>query len=117
VSRIVTLNWNNFNNVKFKPKSESIFTTYLKSGTNGAFVAFIPQSTLAATKSTENTWEEIFQTILNISDYLCMGVIVFAGATWMFGNRTKALELLIGGSIGYLIIRHSHDIMLWLKGL
>lgn len=54
---------------------------------------------------------------LNIADYLCVGVIMFAGACWMFGNRTAAIEYLIGTSFGYLIIRHATDIRDFLKTL
>lgn len=82
-----------------------------------AYLLVISPQALTAAGSAANTWVEIFDTILMVADYLCIGVFVFAGVTWMFANRTKAIELLLGGSIGYLIIRHAEDIMHWLKNL
>ncbi|MEG6521162.1 hypothetical protein [Desulfotomaculum sp. 1211_IL3151] len=54
---------------------------------------------------------------LNIADWLCLGVIMFSGGIWMFGNRTEAIQRMIGGCSGYLIIRHATDIRDFLKGL
>jgi len=71
------------------------------------------QTVVAASDS----WSQILGTVWEISDWLCVGVIIFAGATWMFGNRTKAIEQLIGGSAGYIVIRHAMDIQHWLRGL
>lgn len=81
-------------------------------------LALMPTSVFAATTAPgDATWTEIFTTVLNIADWLCAGVIVFAGVTWMFGNRTKAIEFIMGGSIGYIIVRHALDIRNWLKTL
>jgi len=52
---------------------------------------------------------------LKIADILALAVFSFAGASWMFGHRSKGLEMLICGCIGYLIIRHSVDIRDYLK--
>jgi len=63
------------------------------------------------------TWSSILETVISIADWLCVGVIIFAGIRWMFGDRTKAMELLIGSASGYLLIRHARDIQLWLAGI
>lgn len=55
-------------------------------------------------------WQGFLDKILEIVGFLMDGVIIFAGISWMFGNRTKAIELLIGGGIGYTIVRHHEDI-------
>ncbi len=60
---------------------------------------------------------KFLSTVFNIVDYVCVGVIVFCGATWMLGNRTKAIEHFIGGASGYLIIRNAKNIQEWLKEL
>jgi hypothetical protein len=44
-------------------------------------------------------------------------IIIFAGASWGLGNRTKAIEILIGVSCGYILCRHSIDIRNFLKGI
>lgn len=54
---------------------------------------------------------------IDIADYLVIGVFMFSGAAWMFGHRTKAIELLIGGSVGYLIIRHAGDMQAFLESI
>lgn len=75
----------------------------------------IPRTVLAA--SANATFNNIWPTVLNIVDWICVGVFVFAGVSWMFGHRTKALELIIGGAAGYILARHAIDIKDWLKGL
>jgi len=72
---------------------------------------------VAPVAANTNSFDKVISAVLGITDYLCWGVIIFAGATWMFGNRNKAIEHLIGGSSGYLIIRHAKDIQEFLKGL
>lgn len=57
-----------------------------------------------------NGWDLLVNKVLWVVDYLMDGVIIFAGVAWMFGNRTKAIEILIGSGIGYIIVRHHDDI-------
>lgn len=52
---------------------------------------------------------------LKIADIFAVAVFSFAGASWMFGHRSKAIEMLIGGCIGYLLVRHAVDIRDYLK--
>jgi hypothetical protein len=81
----------------------------------GASVAavMIPRTVLAA--GANATFNHLWPTVLNIVDWICVGVFVFAGVSWMFGHRTKALELIIGGAAGYILARHAIDIKDWLK--
>lgn len=72
-----------------------------------------PMFTFGATSSDQ----EVISAILNLADYLCQGVLIFAGASWSLGNRTNALNYIIGGCSGYLLIRKSGDIRDWLKEL
>lgn len=72
---------------------------------------------LAGTAEKGQAWNEIFKTVIEVADWLCVGVIIFAGAVWMFGNRSKALEMLIGAASGYLVIRHATDFQRWLAGI
>lgn len=53
-------------------------------------------------------WKSLIDKILWITDYLMDGIIIFSGISWMFGHRTKAIELLFGAGVGYIIVRH-HD--------
>ncbi|CAM2950126.1 TrbC/VirB2 family protein [Paenibacillus sediminis] len=80
-------------------------------------LALIPKTALASAVAGSQTWSTVFSTVLGIADWLCVGIIVYAGITWMFGNRTKAIEFLMGGGIGYIIVRHAVDIRNWLRTL
>lgn len=111
----ITLDFKAFMNGDIVNKNKRNIALLAKTAA-GAHVFLIPYKALAATGA-ESTWNEIFDTVLSIADWLCVGIIVYAGVTWMFGNRTKAIEFLMGGSIGYLIIRHAEDIRDWLKSL
>lgn len=63
------------------------------------------------------TFMKVLDASLRISDWLATGSIMFAGAQWMFGHRTKALEQFLGACVGYLIIRKAPDIVEFLHQL
>lgn len=81
-------------------------------GFMSTFIATVP---LPAYASSESTFKNIYNTVMNIFDWGVVLVIGFAGATWMLGHRSKAIELLICAAIGYLIARHAIDIRDFLK--
>lgn len=58
----------------------------------------------------DDGFDRLLDRVLWITDKLMSGVIVFSGISWMFGNRTKAIELLFSAGAGYIIIRHHEDI-------
>jgi hypothetical protein len=82
---------------------------------SGMFMVLAPQ--VAQAQSKEQTMDNIWVTVLEGVDWLCVGVFVFCGVSWMFGNRTKAIELGIGGAAGYLIARHAIEIKDFLKSI
>jgi hypothetical protein len=84
----------------------------------GLVAVLVPKSALAATQvASEPTWTKVFDAAMNIVDWLVVGVFIVAGVSWMFGHRSKALELLIGGAAGYILARHAIDIRDFLKTL
>ncbi|WP_251029049.1 glycosyltransferase [Bacillus sp. ISL-40] len=84
----------------------------------GLMLLLVPKSALAATKATaDQTFGNLWSAVMNIVDWIVVGVLVFAGVAWMFGHRNKALELIIGGSAGYILARHAVDIRDFLKKL
>lgn len=84
----------------------------------GLMLLMVPKSALAATKATaDQTFTNLWQAVMNIVDWIVVGVFVFGGVAWMFGHRSKALELLIGGAAGYILARHAVDIRDFLKKL
>lgn len=60
---------------------------------------------------------KLLDAFISIMDPVSTCVVVFAGVAWMFGQRTKAIELLIGTAAGTLIIMHAHDMVRWLRGM
>lgn len=62
-----------------------------------------------------DTFTRIRDMFLTGADYLFVFVTIFAGASWMLGNRSKGIELVIGAASGYLIIRHANDLLEILK--
>lgn len=100
--------------VSFIRNEKKFDLTTVKIVSLGASMAaiMIPRTALAATANA--TFSHMWPTVLNIVDWICVGVFVFAGVSWMFGHRTKALELIIGGAAGYVLARHAIDIKDWL---
>jgi hypothetical protein len=84
----------------------------------GLMAVMVPKSAWAATKaSADQTFSNLWHAVMNIVDWIVVGVFVFGGVAWMFGHRPKALELIIGGSAGYILARHAIDIRDFLKQL
>ncbi|RKJ63446.1 glycosyltransferase, partial [Butyricicoccus sp. 1XD8-22] len=50
-----------------------------------------------------DTFTNVYAQYLVIIDWLAVGVISAAGIAWMFGHRSKGIELLISAGIGYII--------------
>jgi hypothetical protein len=83
---------------------------------SGTLIAvMIPKTAVAA--STAATFGNVWSAVMNIVDWIVVGVFIFSGVSWMFGHRGKALELLIGGAAGYILARHAIDIRDFLRGL
>ena len=64
-----------------------------------------------------DTFTDIHSTIMGIFDGGVVIVIIFAGASWALGYRSKAIELLIGASCGYLLARHAIEIRDYLRSI
>jgi hypothetical protein len=79
------------------------------------FAVLAPKTVMAATA--DATFGNVMGAVMNVVDWIVVGVFIFAGVSWMFGHRTKALELIIGGAAGYILARHAVDIRDFLKGI
>lgn len=75
-----------------------------------AFLLTIPDVTLAA-----SSFDNLYPTIMRLFDSAVVLVIVFAGASWALGHRSKAIELLIGVCCGYLLARNAVNIRDFLR--
>lgn len=83
--------------------------------TGGALIVILPKSALAA--GVDGAFGNIYKAIMSGFDAGVVLVIIFAGAAWALGHRTKAIEILIGVCCGYILARHAVDIRDFLKGI
>lgn len=84
-----------------------------------AHVALVPAKALASAAVTVDPtgFVQVLNAALQIADWLCVGVIMFSGASWMFGDRTRALQHMLGAAVGYLLIRKAVIIRDFLRAL
>lgn len=80
-----------------------------------ALVLVLPKVAFAA--GINGAFGNIHEAIMNAFDAGVVIVIIFAGAAWGLGHRQKAIEILIGLCIGYILARHAVDIRDFLKGI
>jgi hypothetical protein len=95
-----------------KPKVELM---KFLSGSAPALIMIVPKTALAAAAG--GTFGNLHGAIMNGFDSGVVLVIIFAGAAWSLGHRSKALEILIGVCCGYVLARHATDIRDFLKGI
>lgn len=113
MAKIQTIDFRSFmRNDSEIPKVDAVKIVRLGAG---IIAVMVPRTALAATANA--TFGNMWTAVMNIVDWIVVGVFIFAGVSWMFGHRTKALELLIGGASGYILARHAIDIRNFLKGL
>lgn len=106
-----TIKFNSFMDGSYKKKDITMKLLPIA----GGYAVMVPKTVLAATSDT--TFNDVLAALFGITDWLCVGVFLFAGVSWMFGNRTKGMELLIGGSIGYIIARKAVAIQQFLEAI
>jgi hypothetical protein len=78
-------------------------------------IATMPKLALAA--AIDGAFGNVHKAVMNGFDAGVVLVIIFAGASWGLGHRTKAIEILIGVCCGYILARHAVDIRDFLKGI
>ncbi|MCS1351132.1 hypothetical protein [Mechercharimyces sp. CAU 1602] len=119
MANTVVLDWDRFFQGEIVPKEMK--GSIAPKAFAATWALFTPMKVMAATgtesAAASQTWNNVFHTAMGISDWLCVGVFIFAGATWMLSHRTDALNRMIGGATGYVVIRHSMDIQHWLASL
>lgn len=62
-----------------------------------------------------DTFGNLHGTVMTMFDGGVVLIIIFAGASWALGHRSKAIELLTCVCCGYLLARHAVDIRDYLK--
>lgn len=88
----------------------------LASVVGGLMLILIPKSAFAASQAVaDQTFSNLWNALMNITDWLMLGCLCFAGISWMLGFRPRGIELLISSSCGYILCRHAIDIRDFLK--
>lgn len=100
---------------KSKIKSDMEVIAKVITASGAATTVILPKAVLAA--SANSAFGNVHAAVLQGFDAGVVLVIMFAGASWGFGHRTKAIEILIGVSCGYILARHAIDIRDFLKGI
>ncbi|WP_034757826.1 hypothetical protein [Rossellomorea vietnamensis] len=80
-------------------------------------IALMTMPRMAMAAGADATFGNVHGAIMNVFDAGVVLVIIFAGASWGLGHRTKAIEILIGVCCGYVLARHAVDIRDFLKGI
>ncbi|PEK70428.1 glycosyltransferase [Bacillus pseudomycoides] len=106
-----------FMDESYKNKGKNDITALKKviTATTGSLIMILPKVALAA--GVNSTFGNVHGAIMNAFDAGVVLVIIFSGASWALGHRTKALEILIGVSCGYILARHAIDIRDFLRGI
>lgn len=90
---------------------------YLFGSFGAALTTLMPSLVYADSGDVGKTFGNVHTAVLNAVDSGVVLVIIFAGASWMLGQRSRAIEILIGVACGYLIISHSINLRDFLKSI
>lgn len=112
--RTETISFQSFMNNTYKKDALKTVGKVI-SAVGPTLILVVPKSILAA--GMDSTFGHIHKSVMNIFDAGVILVIIFAGAAWGLGHRTKAIEILIGVCCGYVLARHAVDIRDFLKSI
>ncbi|NMH68631.1 glycosyltransferase [Bacillus sp. RO3] len=114
MAKTETIAFNDFmNNERKDGKASPVKKVLSSSGS----IALMTMPRMAMAASADATFGNVHGAIMNVFDAGVVLVIIFAGASWGLGHRTKAIEILIGVCCGYILARHAVDIRDFLKGI
>lgn len=99
---------------------EYVFPSELKAikkaaATTGASAVLLIPATVFA--ETGDAFYRITNAVYTVADYAFVLVVVFAGASWMFGNQTRMMKTLMGAAGGYYLLRNAEAIRDFMKSL
>lgn len=118
MAKYETIKFSDFMDGSYKNKKKrSDFEVIGKvlTATAPALVMVLPKSIFAA--GVNGTFGNVHGAVMRGFDAGVVLVIIFSGASWGLGHRSKAIETLIGCCCGYLLARHAVDIRDFLKGI
>ena len=114
MAKVESIKFNDFMTGDWKkPKGKIRSVEKILAATVPALILVLPKAVLAA--GVNGAFGNIHGAIMNGFDAGVVFIIIFAGGAWSLGHRGKALEILIGVCIGYMLARHAVDIRDFLK--
>ena len=87
---------------------------YLTSTATKAAAILAPML-IIPTIASADLFTDVHSKAMTLFDGAVVLLIIFAGASWALGHRSKAIEMLIGVCCGYLVARNAIDIRDYLK--
>lgn len=114
MTKVESIKFGDFMSGDWKEKKD-YKTAKLLSATIPALVLIVPKMAFAA--AVDGTFGNVHKAVMNMFDAGVVLIIIFAGVAWSFGHRSKAIEILIGVSCGYILARHATDIRDFLRGI
>jgi len=99
------------------PKAPDEFKQTIKKSIVPASVATFAMPLNVFAADANGTFGNVHGAVMNMFDAGVVLVIIFAGAAWGLGHRSKAMEIIIGVCCGYVLARHAVDIRDFLKGI
>ena len=115
MAKIEAIKFNEFMGGKRTNKNDLKVIGKILTVSGAIVIATMPKMALAA--GMDGAFGNVHKAIMRGFDAGVVLVIIFAGAAWGLGHRTKAIEILIGVCCGYILARHSVDIRDFLKGI
>lgn len=97
------------------PKINDISKNTTKSNTISRIIPLALPLIFVPTFAHAGLFDSLHGEFLKIADILALAVFSFSGVAWMFGHRSKGIEMLFGGLLGYIIVRHAVDIRDYVK--
>jgi hypothetical protein len=116
MAKAQSVSWRGFMDGSFKQKdakSDREVIGKVLTASGAIALATLPKMVVAA--GMDGAFGNIYEAIMKGFDAGVVLVIIFAGASWGLGHRTKAIEILIGVCCGYVLARHAIDIRDFLK--
>jgi hypothetical protein len=117
MAKIEAINFNEFMGGKNREKKSGDMKIMCNILTSSGAIAAVTMPKIVLAAGMEGTFGNVHDAIMRAFDAGVVLVIIFAGAAWGLGHRTKAIEILIGVCCGYILARHSIDIRNFLKGI
>ncbi|MCM3569843.1 hypothetical protein [Neobacillus mesonae] len=122
MKRVEKVAWNSFFNGDIVVKEEKI-NKWIPVVVTGSMIILKTGVVLAASSTpvvaagAAGGLAKLLGELLVVCDYIAWGGMLASGLSWMFNNKTVAIERAVGVTAGYLIIRKSWAYITFLKSI